>query len=123
MWTRILLALATLASQSNAQVLQHRQCRLVTFIPSTDDRGGVGGNKTNIDREYGYGTWSSAEALAKAGFSLMAAAEMAKRHFNARDATIVPELTTLGQCNITFPEVSSPNDGAYLNSAYDRRVT
>ena len=30
---------------------------------------------------YGYGQWSSAEALGKASFSLMAAAQMAKDHF------------------------------------------
>jgi hypothetical protein len=30
---------------------------------------------------YGYGQWSSAQALGKASFSLLAAAQMAKDHF------------------------------------------
>lgn len=52
-------------------------CRLITFIPFSDLRPGL----DDEEESYGYGSWPSAESLGKAGFSLMASAEMARRHF------------------------------------------
>jgi hypothetical protein len=70
---------------------------------------------------YGYGSWPDAATLGKASFSLMAAAELARKHFNERDATIVPELAQLGDCDILLETKKSPGgETLYRDSAYSR---
>jgi hypothetical protein len=70
---------------------------------------------------YGYGSWPDAETLGKASFSLMAAAELARKHFNERDSTIVPELAQLGGCDIRLETQSIPgNESLYIDSAHSR---
>lgn len=99
-----------------AQKLQQNQtCRITTFIPFTDQREGP--PIDGIESIYGYGQWPDAVTQAKASFSLMAAAEMARIHFNERNAVIVPELGDLRGCPIQIPEESW-----YLDSAYDRKT-
>eukprot|EP00980_Cylindrotheca_fusiformis_P010016 scaffold2214_cov139-Cylindrotheca_fusiformis.AAC.13 len=82
-------------------------CPLAIFIPFHDDR-------TSPNGYYGYGTWSSEEALGKAGFSLLATALMAKDHFNERDTRVVPALKDYESCSVTFP------DSWLLDSRYSR---
>jgi hypothetical protein len=70
---------------------------------------------------YGYGSWPDAASLENASFSLMAAAELARKHFNERDATIVPELAQLSDCNILLETEKSPGgETMYVDSAYSR---
>ena len=69
----------------------------------------------NEKEVYGYGSWPSQESLSKAAFSFMAAAEMARNHFNDRNPVLVPELADLDGCDITIPP------GGYLDSGYYRR--
>jgi hypothetical protein len=70
---------------------------------------------------YGYGSWPDAATLGKASFSLMAAAELARKHFNERDAAIVPELAQLGGCSILLETEKSPGgETLYRDSAYSR---
>jgi Receptor family ligand binding region len=82
----------------------------VTFIPFTDTRSGADGGEN--------GTWPDAYARAKASYSLLATAHMARQHFNARDTSIVPELGDASlqydQCNITL------DDHTFLDSGHDR---
>ena len=115
---------------NQAQVLQAGDtCRVLSLIPFADWRCppdpvnvlGYGPCRPPPKDIYGYGTWSNAETLAKASFSLMAAAEMARRHFNARDTSVVPELHEIVGCNITMPDPES-NNVLYVNSAYNRNV-
>ena len=68
---------------------------------------------------YGSGLWPDNMTLAKAGFSLMAAAELARHDFNTRHTSIVPELGNLGHCNITMPDPQS-FEVLYINSAYSK---
>jgi hypothetical protein len=73
---------------------------------------------------YGYGSWPDAATLGKASFSLMAAAELARKHFNERDATIVPELAQLGDCGILLETEKSPGgETLYIDSAYSRSTS
>jgi hypothetical protein len=73
---------------------------------------------------YGYGSWPDAASLGKASFSLMAAAELARKHFNERDATIVPELAQLGDCSILLETEESPGgETLYIDSAYSRSLS
>jgi hypothetical protein len=73
---------------------------------------------------YGYGSWPDAATLGKASFSLMAAAELARKHFNERDATIVPELAQLGDCSILLETEKSPGgETLYIDSAYSRSTS
>ena len=130
-----------LLREISAQFMQSGDtCRILALIPFTDLRrapvpeepqqdapGGpqqASNAKKGNDRNkssYGYGEWPDAETLAKASFSMMAAAEMARRHFNARDTSVVPELRELhATCNITMPEPKA--SVAYINSAYNRLV-
>jgi Receptor family ligand binding region len=104
--------------QIQAQILKDGNiCKIVSFLPFTDTRNAP----TEVDvanAMYGYGTWPDAQALAKASYSLLATAHMAKQHFNARDTSIVPELgdpsLQYDQCNITL------DDHIFLDSGYDR---
>jgi Receptor family ligand binding region len=105
------------SSRSSSQ--SGNNCKVATFIPFTDTRDGPFLQHANPGWEYyGYGTWPSPRELAKASYSLMATAQMAADHFNARNPSIVPELGDFdlqySQCNITMP------DHIYLNSGYDR---
>ena len=87
---QLLLILLT-TSSGWAQKLQGdnngKSCRLATFIPFTDIRPAlphVTDAEKDDDKEqnyYGYGVWPSAKVLGKASFSLLAAAELARRHF------------------------------------------
>jgi hypothetical protein len=70
---------------------------------------------------YGYGSWPDAATLGKASFSLIAAAELARKHFNERDATIVTELAQMGDCGILLETEKSPGgETLYRDSAYSR---
>jgi Receptor family ligand binding region len=113
--------LGTYLKITNAQVLQPgNTCKVMTFIPFSDLNKTPQLNGTNRNSNYfGYGTWPDNESLAKAAFSLMAAAELARHHFNARDTSIVPELGEMGNCNITMPD---PNiyEILYINSGYTK---
>jgi hypothetical protein len=109
----------------DAQVLQPgTTCKILTFIPFTDRRTPPPGDPTKPESapQYGYGTWSDPMTQAKAAFSMMAAAELARHHFNTRDTTIVPELGKLDGCNITMPD---PEDYEvkYIDSGYDKIST
>ena len=69
-----------------AQKLQNSgtHCRLLTFIPFTDEREGMTFPHNVSDPDYlryGFGSWPNEETLGKAAYSLMASAEMARRHF------------------------------------------
>jgi hypothetical protein len=112
----VLVATAVFGWKTRAQKLQEgNTCQLAAFIPFTDERNGP--PEDHIDPNevfYGYGSWPNAESLAKASFSLMAAAEMARRHFNERNPIIVPELSDYQHCAITMP------DTIYLDSGYNR---
>lgn len=77
----VLLVLATLAALTpllSAQNLQqqNQQCRLVTYIPFNDLR-----RSPNNPDVYGYGNWPDEATLSQDSISLLAAAEMARRHF------------------------------------------
>lgn len=109
----------------DAQVLQPgTTCKILTFIPFTDRRAPPPRDPSKPESAfvYGYGTWSDPMTQAKAAFSMMAAAELARHHFNARDTTIVPELGKLGQCNITMPD-SEEYEVKYIDTGYDKRST
>ena len=114
----LVLYCSCLWTLTQAQILHDdNTCKVVTFLPFTDTRSGP----RDLNEEtvtYGYGTWPDAQALAKASYSLLATAQMAKQHFNARDTSIVPELGDASlqydQCNITL------DDHIFLNSGYDR---
>jgi hypothetical protein len=59
---------------------------------------------------------------AKAAFSMMAAAELARYHFNTRNTSIVPELGDLGGCNITMPD-REEDEIKYIDTGYDKIST
>jgi Receptor family ligand binding region len=104
-----------------AQVLQPgNTCRILTYIPFSDHRARPPKDPLgpNIDY-YGYGTWPDNVTMAKASFSLMAAAELARNHFNERDTSVVPELGELDYCNITMPDPED-HEVLYIDSGYDR---
>jgi len=115
-----------------AQNLQENDtCRIVTFIPFTDLREGPDEEVADEGVEYyGYGSWPDPETLAKASYSLLAAAELARIHFNDRNPVLVPELADLvGSCSITIPSPLATNGfnnersgSVYLDSAYSRSV-
>ena len=110
---------------SDAQVLQPgTTCKILTFIPFTDRRAPPPGDPSRPESVpvYGYGTWSDPMTQAKAAFSMMAAAELARHHFNERDTTIVPELGKLGQCNISMPDPEE-YEVKYIDSGYDKIST
>ena len=99
-------------------------CHLVTLLPFTDERPSIVSPHDDPEISYGYGQWPNQETLAKASFSLLAAAEMAIKHFNERDTSIVPELATLGDCNIQLDVVSGDGDSSWVfDSGYSRSKT
>jgi Receptor family ligand binding region len=108
-----------------AQVLQPgTTCKIMTFIPFTDRRDPPpppqnASQLGSPPSTYGYGTWIDPVTQAKAAFSLMAAAELARYHFNTRDTTIVPELGQLNDCPITMPDPEE-HEVKYLDSGYDK---
>jgi hypothetical protein len=118
------LLLLVIVCHSEAQVLQiGNTCKTLTFIPFSDARDPPPKDESTTEPMiYGYGTWPDPQTQAKASFSLMAAAELARHHFNLRDTTIVPELGQLGQCNITMPDPSE-NEVLYIDSGYDKLST
>jgi hypothetical protein len=50
-----------------------------------------------------YSSWDETLIL-KYGFDLMAAAQLAVGHFNSRDASVVPALASLEDCNVKISE-------------------
>ena len=99
-------------------------CHLVTLLPFTDERPSIVSPHDDPEISYGYGQWPNQATLAKASFSLLAAAEMAIKHFNERDTSIVPELATLGDCNIQLDVVSGDGDSSWVfDSGYSRSKT
>jgi Receptor family ligand binding region len=117
----IAVLVGTYFKLSEAQVLQPgNACKVMTFIPFSDLNSLPLSNATNGTTNFcGYGYWPDNTTLAKAAFSLMAAAELARHHFNTRNTSIVPELGELGHCNITMPD---PNfyEILYINSGYTK---
>lgn len=120
-----LVALGFAACVSSQKLQSNDVCRLVTFIPFDDLREPPPLEVEHQDPRlsYGYGTWPNASTMAKASYSLMAAAEMARKHFNERDSSLIKELGELGNCSITFAD--GPNgDGEswYFDSAHTRSL-
>ena len=73
-----------------AQLLREDDsCRLVTFLPFTDMREGPDPPHAN-EGQYGYGNWPSQAHLSNYSTALLAAAEMARRHFVSDTRNIVP---------------------------------
>ena len=122
----LLYALFIASSRTiEAQVLQPgTTCKILTFIPFTDRRDPPPRDPSQPEAlpVYGYGTWSDPMTQAKAAFSMMAAAELARHHFNSRDTTIVPELGDLGTCNVTMPDPGE-NEVKYIDTGYDKIST
>ena len=102
-----------------AQKLNGNSCHLVTLLPFTDERPPIPEAHADPLINYGYGEWPNTTSLAKASFSLLAAAEMARKHFNERDASIVPELARLGNCDIQL-ENGYGNSSWVFDSGYSR---
>lgn len=102
-----------------------RRFSFLTFSPCFHRRESIPEAHAEPGVEYyGYGSWPNAETLAKASFSLMASAELALTHFNARDTSIVPELGELGSCDIQLETEKTPGgESYYLDSAYSRSAT
>jgi len=108
----LMAGIANVPCASAQNLRDGNACRLVAFIPFSDSREGLEGDQANPN-DFAYSAWPDQETLAKASFSLLASAEMAKRHFNDRDTTIVKELADLQSCPIQL-------DGDYFDSAYSR---
>lgn len=119
--TIALISSLLLCTVTQAQFLQaDNSCLLVHFLPFTDLRDGPPQAHADISMPaYGYGTWKDQASLGDAALSWMVAAELARVHFNSRNATLVPELGDLGSCSVTL---ASPQQGSrYINTGYDRR--
>lgn len=117
------VTLMTLWIETTALKLQeNNECRLVTFIDFTDTREGAPDEHQDPEFNFGYGDWPDAPTLGKASFSMLAAAELARKHFNARDTAIVPELANFTDCPIMFAD---PSDGSswYFDSAFSRSAS
>ena len=54
------------------------------------------------------------------GFSHMAAALLAQEHFNRRDTSIVPELSSFNDCNVTLKFDSFIDSGSFTRLASQR---
>jgi hypothetical protein len=115
------LILLASASSTLAQALDGNFCHLVTLLPFTDERPPIPEPHADQAINYGYGQWPDAATLAKASFSLLAAAEMARNHFNERDGSIVPELAgeAMASCDIQL-EMGYGNSSWVFDSAYRR---
>jgi Receptor family ligand binding region len=104
--------------QIQAQILKDGNiCKIVSFLPFTDTRNDPTATH-GAEATYGDGTWPNAQGLARASYSLLATAQIAKQHFNTRDTSIVPELGDASlqydHCNVTL------DDHTFLDSGYDR---
>lgn len=131
--TKIFLRLLALPfSTAAAQTLNSSTstCHLITLLPFTDVRPGIPPPHDDPSIDYGYGQWPDEETLGRASFSLLAAAEMARVHFNDRDASVVPELVDFEDCAVRlefgYNNSSSGNDeddsssSWVFDSAYNR---
>ena len=85
-------------------------CAVVTFLPFTYESAVV----TFLPFTYEGRTGSSSttsisgeSARTNPGFSQMAAAVLAVDHFNARDTSVVPELSEISNCRISFDVTKS----------------
>lgn len=94
MTTRMIVLVLTLFSTSTTAAglqLQSNgtECRLLVYIPFSDLRKGPTAVHANKPYQYGYGNWPSETSLAHASISLLAAAELARKHFVSRKKTFV----------------------------------
>ncbi|CAB9498952.1 Gamma-aminobutyric acid (GABA) B receptor [Seminavis robusta] len=112
----VLTATVLSAEEKRGPVLtDDLECQLVALLPFSDEREGPPKAIQDEGVEYyGYGIWPDKETLEKASFTLMLTAELAVKHFNERDASIVPEIADIDYCNITFPSI------LYRDSGYSR---
>lgn len=69
-----------LSTSLTAAAVDPKQCRLASFIPFSDQREGPDEPHANPN-QYGYGNWLDAEHLQANAINLLAAAELARKHF------------------------------------------
>lgn len=119
----LIVCLTSLAVCSAQKLQGENVCTIATFLPFQDLRQGAPDAHADDDKKYGYGTWPNSESLVKASFSLMAAFEMARVHFNERNSVLVPELDQLNDCDIQLADPLTPDGGSWiLDSGYNRRL-
>ncbi|CAB9518514.1 Gamma-aminobutyric acid (GABA) B receptor [Seminavis robusta] len=105
------LLLALHVSVSRGTIEADGACSVLTMVPFTDQtrtqrlpppNSNNNNNETSSNSVPSYPRWPPT-LLANYAYSYMAAAQLAMDHFNARDTTVVPELSQLQDCAVYFP--------------------